>query len=137
MAAIDLLFEAMPIDLEHAEPIEVQAGFKDLYDEFTWKSIELKACFNNSASIVLSKPDAAYCIGFANGIIPVEHAWVKIGDTYYDPTWEKFSEIGSAYKLIRTFNRKELINFLDQSDDYPPELWRMQHLAYLENKNGQ
>jgi hypothetical protein len=112
MQAIDMLFEVMPIDLENAEPVEVKAGFKDLYDEFTWQAINFKECFNNSATIVLSKPDAAYCIGFANGIIPVEHAWVRIG--------------------IRTFNRKELINFLNQSDDYPPELWRMQHLAYLE-----
>jgi hypothetical protein len=135
MQAIDMLFEVMPIDLENAEPIEVKAGFKNLYDEFTWQAINFKECFNNSATIVLSKPDAAYCIGFANGVIPVEHAWVRIGEDYYDPTWEKFSEIGQAYKLIRTFNRKELINFLNQSGDYPPELWRMQHLAYLENKN--
>jgi len=50
---------------------------------------EAKACWNNAFVSATKIPGAEYVIGWTvTQGIPIEHAWVKQGGTYYDPTIE-------------------------------------------------
>lgn len=58
---------------------------------------KLKEAYRNAAMAVLHDPDRfIYCEGYANGYIPVQHAWVY--DRYqsmgYDITW---ADVGDDY----------------------------------------
>lgn len=46
-----------------------------------------KACFNNSYLYCLSNSDCKYVLGYTQfHNIPIEHAWVKKGEKYFDVT---------------------------------------------------
>ena len=115
----------LPVEFKNPKEIKMSSGFKELFDNITWELMNFKECFDNSAKLCLSKHNVDYCIGIADAIIPVEHAWIHKEGKFYDPTWEKFADLGSDYLLIQTFNRIELLEFLELTDGVPPELWSM------------
>lgn len=47
-----------------------------------------KACFHNAELAIRANKGGLYVLGFWQHLIPVEHAWVRFGDTYHDPTSE-------------------------------------------------
>lgn len=125
---------ACRIDISDAKEVQISSGFKDLYDSFTWDFIEVKECYRNCAILCASKTNVEYCFGYAQAIIPIEHAWVCIDGKYYDPTLEKHSELGDAYLLLKKFNRQELLDFLDISDNVAPDLWTMVRAGVIKQK---
>lgn len=95
--------------------------------------VELKACFNNAAKLVMILGDRAkYCLGYAAGVIPVEHAWIRLDGKSYDPTWEKYSTLGSVYGSIFEFTREELFDVLDKNNNVPPSMWDLARLKHFE-----
>ena len=57
--------------------------------------VEPKQCYDNSFKLLqrlllTSSEDVKYVLGMCvcNSIFPIEHAWIKVGDVYYDPTLE-------------------------------------------------
>lgn len=120
------------LDISSASQVEVQSGSQDQLSIFQWQEVKFKSCFNNSAKLCLSSQNIEYCIGYALSVIPMEHSWISIDNQYFDPTWEKYSEIGKSYMLLRKFNSDQLFEFLDKSENYPPDIWNMITLGYLD-----
>jgi hypothetical protein len=57
-------------DIEFCDVIPLREGLKRGLSR-----VEMKACFNNSYRYATDY-NGKYCLGFAQSIIPVEHAWV-------------------------------------------------------------
>lgn len=71
-------------------------------------------CFHNASRIAtkLRDLDCRYVTGYARigqDPVPFEHAWIKIGDQHFDPTWELFHELGKEYVPIYELTVEELI----------------------------
>ncbi|MDA0152403.1 hypothetical protein OH460_08820 [Vibrio sp. Makdt] len=59
-----------------------------------------KACFDNCFSFI-ELTSATYVLGYVNVGIPVEHAWIKVGDRYIDPTYETFGiKVDEYYSVL-------------------------------------
>lgn len=103
--------------------------------------LELKACFNNSFNCVTSGyfEDASYvlCVGLMFETIPFEHAIIKVGDKYYDPTLQKYSKDGEReLYAITEFDASELYDFADATEQsmgnaYPPDLYKIRKMNYI------
>lgn len=51
--------------------------------------VAYKACFHNAElAIKANKRAGLYVLGYWQHLIPVEHAWVRFGNVYHDPTSE-------------------------------------------------
>lgn len=111
--------------------VEVQPASKEVRE--LWDFISFKGCFNN-AYRCMAGTGANYVLGYAAGIIPVEHAWIEIDGIHYDPTWEKYSEIGHTYAQLIKLNPTELINITCKNDDVPPCLWDLNRLEIISPK---
>ncbi len=83
---------------------------------------QLKQCYQNSFDVVMLNKDVKYCEGFVSFMgIPIEHAWNKIGDEYFDVTADgplkdrqgKFDEYLSVIELS-----KEELKDLGKKPDY-------------------
>ena len=86
------------------------------------KRSEAKQCFNNSYKYILhTNPNAIYVLGysFIHGI-PIEHAWIKENDTYYDVTLDPQSMQGYIKVLELSFN--DVVEYVD-SKQYAPSLY--------------
>lgn len=61
----------------------------DLDDWAPFKN-EPHGCYNAAFDFIANNPhaDAKYCVGYGESLIPIDHAWVKIGDKYFDPSWQ-------------------------------------------------
>ena len=122
--------EFMGWQISCAEPVKVVPlrSIKDL-DEVTdfYLSEEMfqKDCHNNAAKLVATLDslgiDAKMVSGLASSYVPVEHSWVKVGDLYIDPTWERFSDIGSEYLSICEFTLSDLVDIWDKDSD--KDIW--------------
>ena len=95
--------------------------------------IRLKECFNNSFHLA-TELNGKYCVGYAAGIIPVEHAWIRVGDKYYDPTWQKFSQIGDVYVLMAELSLDQVLEYTLLNDNRPPDLYALQRHGYFPKK---
>ena len=73
-------------------------------------------CYDNAFAIVHSGlfDDAVYVLAIASKILPVQHAIVKIGGYYFDPTWEMNQstddvfDLDSDYLVIAEWNKSAL-----------------------------
>ncbi|WP_224962654.1 hypothetical protein [Geomonas subterranea] len=50
--------------------------------------VAYKACFRNAELAIRTNKGGLYVLGYWQHLIPVEHAWVRFGDVYHDPTSE-------------------------------------------------
>ncbi|KLV03535.1 hypothetical protein ABT56_19090 [Photobacterium aquae] len=106
--------------------------------------VEPKMCYQNSFDIMSSFRDSdaninittiKYVLGFASNGVLVPHAWIKIHDSYYDPTWEVTLEhLGNIYVPVVELDYKQMAQ-LTKSDSmnraYPVMLDELRsHQAY-------
>ncbi|AWK84548.1 hypothetical protein [Photobacterium damselae] len=98
-------------------------------------------CFDNSWNIVTANIvcDAKYVLAISQKVLPVQHAIIKVGNIYYDPTWELNQTINDIfdydndYLVIAEWDRLALHDFVrkNQSADgnyYAPMLSTIKHL---------
>ena len=114
--------DMLGISVDEAEEIIV----KPLTDEL--KSIlnlvKMKACYNNSYHYA-SLFGATYVLGYAAGIFPVDHAWIKYEGEYYDPTWEKHLDDGidgKSYVKLFEFEPSHLMGAIEANRMIPPSV---------------
>lgn len=85
-----------------------------------------RACFYNAAMMVsvLRRGDMKYVIGYASSPVPFEHAWIRVGELYYDPTWEIYDQaFGSEYLSLCEMGWEELEKTMTAMKmDKPPDL---------------
>lgn len=104
-----------------------------------WKNhLEFKMCYNNAyqclADAILNgyaTDDIKYVLGAAVHYIPVDHAWVRIGDTYYDPTWETFDTLGHYYFPVHELSPGQIHRLVEANRMTPPALWQMNKLLTI------
>ena len=99
-------FEQQVNDVRPVECVPMRDVFKPDPMEMLFKNIgyktQQKMCYKNAAKLVRSVewmarhydpniPSVKYVEGFAYcyGLLPIEHAFVKVGDKYIDPTFER------------------------------------------------
>lgn len=77
---------------------------------------QAKACFNNAFKAL--KHDSKYVLGymFFHGI-PIEHAWVKEGDTYYDVTLDPAKQ--ESYVSLLELSHDEVFEYIEQHHSAP------------------
>ena len=95
--------------------------------------VEAKRCFDNCFQLAHSL-DATYVLGIYHHLIPIEHAWIKVGDgSYIDPTLEIVSETKGTYLSLVEIPVSELINFCVEIDEittrgiFPPMFETVRH----------
>lgn len=99
-------FEQQANDARVVECVPMRDVFTPEQLQFLFKTIgyktEQKMCYKNASNLVESVewmaghfdpglPEIKYVEGYAYcyGLLPIEHAFVKIGDKYIDPTFER------------------------------------------------
>lgn len=81
-------------------------------------SSQKKQCFNNSFRALSEYPDSLYVLGYVFfHSIPIEHAWVKQGDTYYDVTLDPEKQDG--YVSIAEFSLSDIMSYVDKYKHSP------------------
>ena len=88
-------------DARPVECVRMRDAFSDgelyiIFDQLNYRT-QQKMCYKNAAELVriiqniATLPPVKYVEGFAYacGLLPIEHAFVKIGDKYIDPTFER------------------------------------------------
>lgn len=104
---------------------------------------QIKQCYNNSFFVVMNNPEALYVEGVAmfHGI-PIDHAWNRIGDTYFDVTSEgplkgksQFTDYVSYLELGHD-KLLELGEELGHSGPFMGELYRMGKLNEVFGARG-
>jgi hypothetical protein len=82
MKSMDRTVSVASFLLEHGKKFEVT-------DQSFPRLGAFKECFMNSAKLAMEDSSLAYCEGYADGVIPVHHAWcVDKAGRVVDPTWE-------------------------------------------------
>lgn len=98
--------------------------------------VEEKHCYNNATNYVLtlimngySFDEVKFVLGYAHSIIPVEHAIVKVGDIYFDPTWQLLGVCGlvdgkrqTEFVVVAELSPGELSNAIELNRMYPPSV---------------
>jgi hypothetical protein len=115
----------IPYDMDNATLVDVESmPFK--IREIAKVLVMPKACFYNAAIMlsVMHRIDMKYVIGYASAPVPFEHAWIKVGGSYYDPTWEIFDKpFGSEYLSLSEMGLEELDKTMTaMKTDEPPDL---------------
>jgi hypothetical protein len=111
-----------PFDLDNASPVRVKP-MPSVLRKLARTIVKPRACFYNSATIMLNacKRDMKYVIGYAAAPIATEHAWIKVGDTYYDPTWELNDlPFGKEYLPLYELDMGEMISTMNAMDTLEP-----------------
>lgn len=82
-----------------------------------------KQCFNNAFRALADHPNTSYVLGymFFHGI-PIEHAWIKQGETYYDVTLDP--EKQEDYISVAEFSFDEVMQYVDKFS-HAPSLYDM------------
>ncbi len=95
--------------------------------------VKPKRCFDNSFKLATSL-NATYVLGIYCKTIPIEHAWLKIGDNYYDPTLEiVVNDTAGKYLSLVELSEAELISTIVEIDEvadtgvYPPMFETIKH----------
>ncbi|KJG37691.1 hypothetical protein UA32_12060 [Photobacterium angustum] len=134
---------AYGVKSEHLKPVIINSLPEYLLNEAK-KIIKPKCCYDNCYKLA-SEWNITYVIGF--GVVegfPIHHAWIKIGDSYFDPTLEATQTNfipASEYYMIDEFDgdTTELIDFICEVDEksgiglYPPMI---ENLGYHSKWNG-
>lgn len=91
----------------NVEPKEVKVEIKK------FPSAKSKECFDNSRKYVTSHRGTSYCLGYylLYGQIPIEHAWVKEGEKFFDVTLKDNLE-NDEYYLFFEISREDLNEIL-------------------------
>jgi len=90
--------------------------------------MQAKACFNNAFHAAAHFPDARYVLGYwLHVVAPLEHAWVRVGDAYHDPTYEfVLSKMGHGpgehYAVVEMTVGEVLRVMADLKIKYPPTM---------------
>ena len=77
-----------------------------------------KECFNNSFRDMSDHSGEIYVLGFIffHGI-PIEHAWVKDGDTYFDVTLDPKEQQG--YVSVLELSLEQVMEYVDKHQSAP------------------
>lgn len=98
------------------------------------KTVKQNRCYDNCLQLAM-RLDASYVLGIVHHLIPIQHAWLKIGNVYYDPTLEVVLDTvpeGKYFALLE-MPADELINFITEIDEisnegvYPPMFETVKH----------
>ena len=94
-------FEQQANDARAVQCVRMRDAFSDgelyiIFDQLHYRT-QQKMCYKNAAELVRiirnigTLPPVKYVEGFAYayGLLPIEHAFVKVGDLYVDPTFER------------------------------------------------
>lgn len=90
--------------------------------------VKPRECFNNAFNTMSCFPDihnTRYCVGLAADFFPVSHAWIKVGDHYYDPTWQLHNTLGNLYVPYFELGIAELLDIVIANERRPPEAWEV------------
>ena len=94
------------------DPKEVDVKFKKMV------GAQKKQCFNNAFKALTGHPDSKYVLGYVFlHNIPIEHAWVKEGDTYYDVTLDPEKQHG--YVSVSEFSLDDIMPYVDKHGHSP------------------
>lgn len=110
------------------EPKEVAVEIKN------FPKAKAKECFNNVRKYVSSHPGTSYCLGYylLYGQIPIEHAWVREGEKFFDVTLKDNKE-DDEYYLFFEISREDLNDIL-LSIRKAPSIY--DYKKYLRNKKA-
>ena len=121
---LDMLLKGYKVDSESVKTITPEL----IPDELNALEIETvyKECFNNAfrwaAELhIAGYKNVFYVLGFGESVVPVEHVIIKVGDNFYDPTWERYNEL-KPFHIVKEFTMAELSAALKTNDSYPPDL---------------
>lgn len=94
------------------EPKEVEVKFKKI------AGAQKKQCFNNAFKTLSGHPDYKYVLGYVFlHNIPIEHAWIKEGDTYFDVTLDPTKN--QAYVSVSEFSLNDIMPYVDKHGHSP------------------
>lgn len=94
------------------EPKEVDVKFKKVV------GAQKKQCFNNAFKALTGHPDSKYVLGYVFlHNIPIEHAWIKEGDIYYDVTLDPAKQHG--YVSVSEFSMSDIMSYVDKHGHSP------------------
>lgn len=113
---------SLPFGLENASSVAVETMPSGLREDAR-KIVQPKACYCNAFRMVLNsyRNNFRYVIGYASASVIFDHAWIKVGDKYYDPTWELYgSQIGDEYLPLYELSLGELISTMNEMDTREP-----------------
>ena len=91
--------DARPVQCVRMRDVFTREQLQFIFKNTGYKA-EIKMCYKNAAELVeciewmavhydSDIPDIKYVEGFLDSLFPVEHAFVKVGDKYIDPTFER------------------------------------------------
>ena len=94
-------FEQQANDARPVQCVRMRDAFSDgelyiIFDQLNYRTRQ-KMCYENAAELVRiirnigTLPPVKYVEGYVYcyGLLPIEHAFVKVGDLYVDPTFER------------------------------------------------
>lgn len=77
-----------------------------------------KECFNNSFKALSGHPDSLYVLGYVFlHNIPIEHAWIKEGDRYFDVTLDPEKQHGYVSVVEIPFDK--VMEYIDKHSSAP------------------
>ena len=100
-------------------------------------------CYKNATELVFLAstcrgllPKMKYVEGmvYSNGLFPIEHAWVRVGDKYIDPTFERVlhrDPSASEYVALLEMDWPELCVILAETKIYG-EIYRHEYIKRLQ-----
>jgi hypothetical protein len=93
-------------------PKNVDVEFKKI------SGAQKKQCFNNAFKSLSVHPDSKYVLGYVFlHNIPIEHAWIKEGDKYFDVTLDPTKHEG--YISVAEFSFDEVMEYVDKHSSAP------------------
>lgn len=113
------------VDNIKSTPTTLVRKIPNLEKQMSVSEINAKECYNNSQKIVLYNRDLGieYVEGYyiIEGIgLPIEHAWNKIGDYYFDLTaqlvWDSFEP--NNYFAIHSFDYEQIAKFVFKKEKF-------------------
>lgn len=125
---LDNYLESKGISRQLVQPVQVSCMPTELKKSIHELNLcRPNQCYDNVWRIVLDKQfenlNVEYVLGFGVRVLPVSHSLLKIGDQYFDPTWEMFFEdIGKEYAVIDSWNLQELLIMAERDDGYYPPM---------------
>lgn len=112
--------------------------FSEFKSEFpvVFHPVQLKQCFSNSFQIIIEKmmdKDAfakyKYAVGFLlmpDMVIPIEHAVIRKGDQYYDPT---LNRMDFQFVPIYELGLQDMLKLYDIPDMSAPQIYDIHRLC--------
>lgn len=119
--------QSMKDDLKPCNVVSVKELFTEEQIKIMKTLVEPKQCFKNAYQIaeILRHPDSRiqYVEGraLAAGFLPIEHAWNKVGDKYFDATFELalgYDVTQESYALLQEYKVSKVREVLLQRKYY-------------------